>query len=83
MIISTVCCNHPSQHSQHSYVAMSSLQAHAALGSRLQQEQSTTAQLTGQVQDGNAVAANLQRTIADLEHQVIHVTMRSLLLCSA
>ena len=46
------------------------LQAHAALGSRLQEEQSTSAQLNEQIQDGQAAAAKLQRTISDLEQQV-------------
>lgn len=46
------------------------LQAHAALGTRLQEEQSTSAQLNEQIQERQAAAAKLQRTIADLEQQV-------------
>ena len=46
------------------------VQAHSALGARLQEEQSNSAQLNGQLQDGQAAAAKLQRTIADLEQQV-------------
>ncbi len=46
------------------------VQAYSALGARLQEEQSNSAHLTGQLQDGQAAAAKLQRTIADLEQQV-------------
>jgi len=46
------------------------IQAHSALGARLQEEQATSAQLNGQLQDGQAAAAKLQRTIVDLEQQV-------------
>ncbi|KAL0027070.1 hypothetical protein WJX79_003191 [Trebouxia sp. C0005] len=52
-------------------------QAHSALGARLQEEQSNSAQLNGQLQDGQAAAAKLQRTIADLEQQVQEAEERS------
>ena len=46
------------------------VQAHSALGTRLEEEQANSAQLNGQLLDGQAAAAKLQRTIADLEQQV-------------
>ncbi|DBB03075.1 TPA: hypothetical protein ACH3X1_013390 [Trebouxia sp. C0004] len=52
-------------------------QAHSALGARLQEEQANSAQLNGQLQDGQAAAAKLQRTIADLEQQVQEAEERS------
>ena len=45
-------------------------QAHIALGSRLEEEKGVTAQLNSQILDGQAAAAKLQRSIADLEQQV-------------
>lgn len=46
------------------------LQAHSALGSRLEAEKALTAQLNDQILDGQAAAAKLQRSIAGLEQQV-------------
>ena len=46
------------------------LQAHSTLGSRLEAEKALTAQMNDQILDGQAAAAKLQRSIADLEQQV-------------
>ena len=46
------------------------LQAHGALGSRLQEEQSSSSQLNSQLQSSLADAVRLRTVIADLEQQV-------------
>ena len=52
------------------YFVCGSLQAHSAVGSRLEAEKALTAQMNDQILDGQAAAAKLQRSIAGLEQQV-------------
>ena len=56
----------------HGLVFLVLQQAHSALGSKLEEEKATTAQLNNQILDSQVATAKLQRTIGDLEEQVVH-----------
>ena len=61
-----------SVHAKHAVHNLHAVQGHEALRTRLQEEEANVAQLKGQVQEGQAAAAKLQRSITDLEEQVRH-----------